>query len=92
MPEQPSLKKTYQSPMVMGLGELARGSGICDNGSSPTIDEINCTAGPAASAACTAGGSALNQCTAGLSALLACSEGTATTTGACTAGIGLTTP
>ena len=54
-------KPKYEAPIVVDLGELARGAGACSAGSG---DTDTCTAGGAALTACTAGGSAAT-CTAG---------------------------
>jgi len=86
MSEQFPLKKAYQAPIVMGLGKLARGSGVCENGSSPSQEPIDCTAGPSATQDCTAGGAAARACTAGNSAVVGCSAGDLDTTGGCTGG------
>lgn len=83
MSEDVLSKKAYQSPIVMDLGELARGSGDCLAGSGVTID---CTAGPTAIQDCTQGGTATRACTAGNSAVVACSAGDVDTTGGCTGG------
>jgi hypothetical protein len=44
-----AMKKTpYAPPVLIPLGELARGSGICDMGSLPSNNPNQCTAGPGA--------------------------------------------
>ena len=76
----------YESPVLVPLGEMAKGSGVCSVGSSvvaPTCDTgttdsavIDCTAGPTAVRDCTAGTAALRDCTAGVSATgSTCSQG-----------------
>jgi hypothetical protein len=88
-------KSKYESPILVPLGEMAKGSGVCETGSSvapvscsPGAADtfvLDCTAGLTATRDCTAGTAALRNCTAGVSALPACTMGTAAT-GACTAG------
>jgi hypothetical protein len=91
-------KSKYESPILVPLGEMAKGSGACGAGSSGLaeacsagtgveVSPINCTAGVSATTACTAGGSALSACTAGTSALTACTDAGVASTGACTAGV-----
>lgn len=75
MSEQVTPKKAYQKPIVMDLGEVARGSGYCAPGSSPAVGY------------CAAGGSALEYCDAGTNAGTACTAGFGAVT-ACTAGDG----
>ncbi|MBF0502087.1 MAG: hypothetical protein HQM09_18250 [Candidatus Riflebacteria bacterium] len=55
-------KLKYESPILVPLGLLARGSGACTAGSG---DTDTCTAGGLALTACTAGNSAHAGCTAG---------------------------
>lgn len=55
-------KPKYETPIVVNLGEMARGAGACSAG---TADVVDCSAGTAALNACTAGVSAVNGCTAG---------------------------
>lgn len=52
----------YETPTVVVLGGLARGSGACTAGSG---DTDTCTAGGLAGTACSAGGAATSGCTAG---------------------------
>jgi hypothetical protein len=90
-----SQKAKYETPVLTPLGEMARGSGLCETGSSVVAPScspgaadaavLDCTAGLTATRDCTAGTAALRNCTAGVSALPACTMGTAAT-GACTAG------
>lgn len=54
-------KPKYEAPILVPLGEMAKGSGACSAGSG---DTGSCTAGGAALIACTAGGAAAT-CTAG---------------------------
>ncbi|MBL0226567.1 MAG: hypothetical protein IPQ16_13650 [Geobacteraceae bacterium] len=58
-------KPVYETPTVIALGGLARGTGYCAAGSGATDDY--CTAGLAAGTACTEGGLAPAACTAGTS-------------------------
>lgn len=54
----------YETPVVVPLGGLARGTGYCAPGSAADVGY--CTAGTAAASACTAGGIAVEAaCTAG---------------------------
>ena len=88
-------KSKYESPILVPLGEMARGSGVCEAGSAVVAVDcvtgeadagtIDCTAGPTATRDCTAGTAAERNCTAGVSAIPACSLGTAATL-ACTDG------
>jgi hypothetical protein len=65
----------WESPTIVALGELAKGSGACVAGVSDVVD---CTAGTAAQNNCTdAGVAALVACAAGNSALAACTAGSA---------------
>jgi len=75
----------YESPILVPLGEMAKGSGgACVAGST---DAVDCTAGTAAYNNCTdAGVAALVACTAGNSALTACTAGPVATTTTCSAG------
>lgn len=85
----------YESPIFAPLGEIAKGSGLCEAGSSVVAPAcsagaadalvIDCTAGVTATRDCTAGTAALRDCTQGVNALNACTAGTAATAG-CTAG------
>ena len=66
-------KTKYESPVLVPLGEMAKGSGDCVAG---TSDVVDCTAGTAALNNCTdAGVAALVACTAGNSAITACTAG-----------------
>jgi hypothetical protein len=68
-------KPKYESPVIVPLGEMAKGSGVCSTGSSVVTPScaaggadsavIDCTAGPTAARACTAGNTAQTACTAG---------------------------
>jgi hypothetical protein len=87
--------KKYESPVFAPLGEIAKGSGLCEAGSgviAPTcvagaadVAVIDCTAGATAVRDCTMGTAAENNCSQGVSALPACTAGDIAT-GACTAG------
>lgn len=93
-------KLVYASPILIPLGELAKGSGQCTAGSSvipepgpgPGPGCVNtgtdCTAGSTATNDCSAGPTACRDCSAGTAAVNACTAGTAATAG-CTAGSGL---
>jgi hypothetical protein len=78
-------KPKYETPTMFDLGSMVKGSGICDTGSAPSSELLDCTAGPTASRDCTAGTAALNNCSQGVSAIPACTAGDSAT-GACTAG------
>lgn len=78
-------KPRYETPTMFDLGSMVKGSGICEQGSNPTLDPLDCTAGLTASRDCSAGTAALNNCSQGVSALPACTAGDSAT-GACTAG------
>ncbi|MHB8837179.1 MAG: hypothetical protein ACYC9Y_15925 [Candidatus Methylomirabilia bacterium] len=57
-------KPEYEAPVIVPLGDLARGTGYCAPGSSAS--DGYCTAGIFAASACTAGGTAsAAACTAG---------------------------
>ena len=69
-------KSKYEAPILVPLGEMAKGSGACGAGSSGLpeacsagtgveVSPINCTAGTTATTACTAGATAQTACTAG---------------------------
>lgn len=79
-------KSKYESPILVPLGEMARGSGACEAGSSVVAGTacaegaadagtIDCTAGPTAVRDCTAGTAATRDCSQGVSATNACSAG-----------------
>jgi hypothetical protein len=55
-------KPKYEVPIIIPLGEMAKGSGACSGG---YLDTDTCTAGPLAQTACTAGTVAHDGCTAG---------------------------
>jgi len=85
----------YESPLFAPLGEIAKGSGLCEAGSGVIAPActvgagdaavIDCTAGSTATRDCTAGTAATNNCSQGVSAIPACTAGNSAT-GACTAG------
>lgn len=94
-------KLVYASPILIPLGELAKGSGQCTAGSAVIPEDgepgtpgtcvntgTDCTAGSTATNDCTAGPTACRDCSAGTAAVRACTAGTAATAG-CTAGSGL---
>lgn len=76
----------YESPILIPLGEMAKGSGLCETGSSVapvtcTVGDadaavLDCTAGYTATQDCSAGPTATRDCTAGTAALNACTAGT----------------
>ena len=39
-------RPVYETPVIVRLGEVARGHGICASGSNPTPGPILCTVGP----------------------------------------------
>ena len=39
-------KVKYETPLIVPLGELAKGSGICVEGSVPSPSQSECTVGP----------------------------------------------
>lgn len=85
----------YESPIFAPMGEITKGSGVCEAGSgvlpiscTPGAADaavIDCTAGSTAARDCTAGTAATNICSQGVSAIPACTAGNSAT-GACTAG------
>jgi hypothetical protein len=89
-------KSKYESPILVPLGEIAKGSGVCAVGSSgvPAVCTTgtsvglvrpDCVAGTDATTNCTAGTTANTACSMGTAALTACSQGVSSTN-ACTAG------
>ena len=66
-------KPKYEAPIVVALGEMARGAGACTAGPSDVdactaggLAQTACTAGPTNNGAtCTSGGSASPTCTGG---------------------------
>lgn len=73
MSEHLTVKKAYQSPIVMDLGELARGLGQCAAGDG---NNVYCEAGTQAGVGyCTAGTSPGTACTEGVNASTACTAG-----------------
>jgi len=71
------LKPRYEPPVMIYLGNMAKGSG------QPPVD---CTAGPSAINNCTAGGNAQTACSAGTSAVQSCTDGVAATVVTCSGG------
>jgi hypothetical protein len=65
-------KSKYESPILVPLGEMAKGFGeaACAPGSGG-----DCTAGPTATRDCTAGPNALRACTQGDAATVGCTAG-----------------
>ncbi len=90
-------KPKYESPILVPLGEIAKGSGVCSVGSAvaggvPWGDIGTCAVGPCVLPGitdCAAGGDASNDCTAGPTASRDCSAGTCALR-ACTAGTDVT--
>src|SRR5450759_536394 len=79
-------KLKYESPVLVPLGEMAKGSGACSTGSSVVAAcaagaadsaPLDCSAGSTASRDCTAGTTATRACTGGTDALVGCTAGTA---------------
>lgn len=63
MPEKDESKKPmYETPIVVPLGELAKGSGDCFSGAS---DTAFCTTGGLATTDCITGGANVVACTTG---------------------------
>jgi len=79
-------KSKYEAPVIVPLGEMARGSGACQAGSSVVAPA--CSAGGADSAVidCTAGATAVHACTMGATAQTACTAGPTNIGGTCSAG------
>ena len=89
-------KSKYESPVLVPLGEMAKGSGVCSAGSSVVGgnwgDIGNCTAGTCVSPGitdCAAGAAATQDCTAGPTANRDCTAGTCALR-ACAAGTAAT--
>ncbi len=89
-------KSKYEAPVLVPLGEIAKGSGACAPGSGGApvtcsagtgvgVPDPACTAGADATTTCTAGTAASTDCTQGVSATNACSAGNSAIP-ACTAG------
>jgi hypothetical protein len=69
-------KPRYESPILIDLGDMAKGKGsYCAPG--PLDTGTYCTAGGSNPLACTAGTAAFNACTEGTAAQLACTGGNA---------------
>ena len=92
------VKPKYESPILVPLGEMARGSGVCGAGSAvaggvPWGDVGTCAVGacvqPGPITDCTAGALANQDCTAGPNAGRDCSAGTCALRD-CTAGTAAT--
>lgn len=63
-------KPAYEKPVIMPLGELARGMGVCNPGSN-----VGSTGDPGSGSACINGGNANAACTPGIRAKSACAQG-----------------
>jgi hypothetical protein len=77
----------YEAPILVTLGETAKGSGSCNTGSGGAPE--TCYAGTGVEAGpldCTAGLSATRDCTAGTAALRDCTAGVSATGTTCSAG------
>ena len=88
-------KPKYESPVLIPLGEMAKGSGQCEAGSAvelpcdcggaPAGGITDCEPGYTATQDCTEGPTAGRDCSAGTCALRACTAGVSAEIG-CTAG------
>ena len=78
-------KLKYESPILVPLGEMAKGSGACTTGSNVVAPACNPGAADSAVIDCTAGSTATRDCTAGTNATRDCTGGVNATRG-CTAG------
>jgi hypothetical protein len=89
-------KSKYESPILIPLGEMAKGTGtgggLCSVGGNPAAPGNYCSAGPVTVSAgvpgyCEAGNAASpGYCTAGTTAATACTEGTTASSAACSDG------
>jgi hypothetical protein len=92
-------KAKYESPILVPLGEMAKGSGVCTTGSSVAFPAcsagsshtggVSCSTGSGFGGAvidCTAGATATRACTAGATANTACTAGPSNNGGTCSAG------
>lgn len=81
-------KSKYESPIIVPLGAMAKGSGVCTTGSS--VVPAACSAGNSDTAPgatdCTAGSGATSACTAGNTAQTACTAGPTNVGATCSAG------
>jgi hypothetical protein len=70
------LKPEYEKPTAVPLGEAAKGSGQCNEGSGVMPGATGyCLNGDSASYRCSTGGSASNECTNGTDSIVACGAG-----------------
>ena len=60
-----SAKASYETPVIIPLGELVRGSGNCSPGSSPTTRGGQCRSGGTAGGQCQNGTNPQKKCKAG---------------------------
>ena len=58
-------KTSYETPVIIPLGELVRGSGNCSPGSSPTTRGGQCKSGGTAGGQCQNGTNPQKKCKAG---------------------------
>lgn len=87
----------YESPILVPLGEMAKGSGVCSAGSSvtggvPWGDTTTCTVGTCVTVGtidCSAGNTAQQDCSEGTQASRDCTAGTCALRD-CTAGVNAT--
>lgn len=71
-------KNKYETPVIIPLGELARGSGVCMNGGIPNPSPAQCVSGPGT-----------NNCSMGDNATINCGSGpNAKNLKPCTSGVG----
>lgn len=89
MSNQAEGKPKYETPTIVPLGEMAKGSGACTAGSSVIPDPATCA--PFGGVTCSAGTSPVDYCSAGTCATALgasyCSAGfTASATAYCSAG------
>jgi hypothetical protein len=79
-------KPNYESPILVPLGEIAKGSGLCATGSAVAPTLCAAGGGDAGVIDCTAGQTAARSCTQGATAKTACTAGPVNIGGTCSAG------
>ena len=85
-------KFRYETPIIVPLGEIAKGSGVCISGSSVLPGSTgSCTAGPCLTPPpvdtdCVPGYTATRDCTEGTTACRDCTDAGVAALNACTAG------
>ena len=57
IPQTSGKKPVYETPSIVILGELARGSGVCGQGSNPVGSSDSCSIGILAASDCSHGAS-----------------------------------